>query len=132
MLRLLPVTGNVVEILGIGADLLKQRPLPFDVRQVLLALIFSTTPFDQPMLTPDALQGFVPDRQIEFTNQTARTECGGESYAARPIALRAGELFSGVGDGGRKISQSVLWAPAAGNGAAICAPWAQSWQIAAQ
>jgi len=35
-LGLQPVAGNIVEILGIGADLLEQRPGSFDVREVLL------------------------------------------------------------------------------------------------
>ena len=35
-----PVAWNVVYIFGIGADLLKQCPGSFDVREVLLALIF--------------------------------------------------------------------------------------------
>jgi hypothetical protein len=40
-LSLLPVMGNIVQILGIGADLLEQSPLGFDVSEVLFALIFS-------------------------------------------------------------------------------------------
>jgi len=40
-LGLQPVARDIVEILGISADLLEQRPGSFDVREVLLALIFA-------------------------------------------------------------------------------------------
>jgi hypothetical protein len=39
LLSLRPITGDVVEIFGIGADLLKQCPASLDVRQVLFALV---------------------------------------------------------------------------------------------
>jgi len=52
-LGLLPVAREVVEILGIGADLLEQRPASFDMREVLFALMFPATLFDQSMLMPN-------------------------------------------------------------------------------
>ena len=71
-LSLQPVARNVVEILRIRADLLKQSPRrSFDVREALLALIFSTTFFHQAVLVLDALQGAVADGEIKLTNETA-------------------------------------------------------------
>ena len=79
-LSLQPVAWNIVEILGIGADLLKQRPASFDVREVLLALIFPATFFQQTLLAPNAFQGIVTDAQIELANETTGAE-GGKSFA---------------------------------------------------
>ena len=66
--------GNIVEILGIGADLLKYRPLRFDVGQVLFALISAAAFFHQALLAPDALQRAMADGQIELADQAACTE----------------------------------------------------------
>jgi hypothetical protein len=60
-LRLGPVARDIVEILGIRADLLEQGPPRFDVREILLALIFPLAFFQQAMLAPDALQGPMAD-----------------------------------------------------------------------
>src|SRR6266446_10992259 len=40
-LGLRPVAGDIVEILGVGRDLLKDAPSGFDVGEVLFALIFA-------------------------------------------------------------------------------------------
>ena len=53
-LGLLPVVGDVVEILGIGADLLKYGPAGLDLGQVLFALIFAAT-FWSASTRPDSL-----------------------------------------------------------------------------
>jgi len=58
-------SADIVEILRIRADLLEQGPLRFDVREVLLALIFAATLFHQAVLAPDAFQRVVADPQIE-------------------------------------------------------------------
>lgn len=79
-LGLQPVAGDIVEILGIGADLLEQGPLRFDVREVLLALIFSAAFPQQPMFAPDALERAMADGQAELPDQAARAE-GGKSFA---------------------------------------------------
>lgn len=55
-------------MLGIGADLLEQRPLRSDVCGILLALIFAPAFFHQPMLAPDAIQRVVTDAQLEFAD----------------------------------------------------------------
>jgi hypothetical protein len=72
--------GNVVEVLGIRADLLKHGPLRFDVGQVLFALIFAAAFWHQAVLAPDALQRAMADGQIELADQAARTE-GRQSFA---------------------------------------------------
>src|SRR6266581_3833324 len=78
-LGLLPVAWDIIEILGIGADLLKQGPLRFDVCQILLALVFAATLSDEPVLPPNALQCVVADPQVELTNQAAGAK-GGQRF----------------------------------------------------
>src|SRR5207249_9928245 len=79
-LGLQPVARNIVEILGICADLVERRAGSFDVREVLLALIFPAAFVQQTVLTPDALKSAMADGQIELTNQAARAE-GGQGFA---------------------------------------------------
>ena len=76
LLSLRPITGDVVEIFGIGADLLKQCPAGLDVRQVLFALVFAAALVDQTMPAPDAFERVMADGQIEFANEAARAESG--------------------------------------------------------
>ncbi|MGH7750988.1 MAG: transposase [Candidatus Dormibacteria bacterium] len=54
-----PVVGDIVEILGIRAEVLEQGPLHFDEGEILLALIFFLPWFQRSMLPPDALHGHV-------------------------------------------------------------------------
>ena len=54
---------EIIEILGIGADLLEQVPLRFDVCQILLALVFAAALSDESMLSPNALQCVVAGPQ---------------------------------------------------------------------
>src|SRR5690242_1464537 len=91
-LSLLPVARDIVQILGIGADLLEQSPARFDVCQILLALILSATFFQQAMLAPDAFERFMTDGQIEFADQAAGAKCG------KGLAQRD-QLRFGVGRG---------------------------------
>jgi len=79
-LSLQPVAGNIVEIFGVGADLLKQGPGRLDVGQVLFALVFTAAFFDQAVLMPDAFQSVMADGQIELPNQAAGAE-GGQGLA---------------------------------------------------
>src|SRR6266478_6491699 len=74
-LGLQPVARNIIEILGIGSDLVEQRPGSFDVREVLLALIFPAA-FQQAVRAPDALKSAMTDGQIELADQWARAEGG--------------------------------------------------------
>src|SRR5260370_17874315 len=55
-LRLRPVAGDIVEVLGVGGDLLKDAPSGFDVGEALFALIFALAFFQQTVLPPDLLQ----------------------------------------------------------------------------
>ena len=47
-LGLRPVAGNIVEILGVGGDLLKDAPGGFDVGEVLFALILARSFLSRP------------------------------------------------------------------------------------
>jgi len=73
-LGLLPVVGDIVEILGIGADLLKHGPAGLDVGQVLFALIFAAPFRHQSVLAPNAFQCGVADGQIKLANLAACAE----------------------------------------------------------
>jgi hypothetical protein len=75
-LHLQPVTRNIVEILGIGADLLEQRPGSFAVRAVLLARVFPAAFFQHTVLTPDAFESAMADGQIELADPAARAGSG--------------------------------------------------------
>jgi hypothetical protein len=53
-----------------------RTPASFDGGEVLLALIFPASPFDQAVLAPDASERAMAERDIELTDQTASTESG--------------------------------------------------------
>ena len=76
LLGLRPVVGEVVQIFGIGANLPQQWSLRFDLGQALLMQIFFLALLPQAVGAPDAFQGAVTEREIEFANQTAGPECG--------------------------------------------------------
>ena len=76
MLSLWPVAGDIVEILGIGADLLEERPSGFNVREILLALIFFLSGFEQTVFPPDPLHGHVAKREVELALEPGGTEGG--------------------------------------------------------
>jgi hypothetical protein len=69
--------GDIVEILGVGRDLLKQAPSGLDRRQILFALILSASLGHQPVVASNAFQGAMGQRQVEFADQPASAE-GGE------------------------------------------------------
>jgi len=75
-----PIARDIVEIFRVGADLLEQGPLRFDVRQVLFALIFAAAFVQQAVLAPDAFQSAVRNGQLELPDQAARAE-GGQRLA---------------------------------------------------
>ncbi len=90
-LRLRPVAGDVVEILGVGGDLLKDAPGGLDVGEVLFALILALPFFEQTVLAPDALPSPMAEGKIELPNETASAE--GEQLLAQSDDL----LFDGGG-----------------------------------
>src|SRR5258708_17083549 len=90
-LGLRPVAGDVVEILGVGGNLLKDAPGGFDVGEVLFALIFALAFFQQTVLAPDAFQGTMAEGKIELANETARAE------SEQPLWQRDDLLFDGGG-----------------------------------
>src|SRR5258708_30820983 len=63
-LGLRPVAGDIVEVLGVGGDLLKEAPGGLDVGEVLFTLIFTLPFFKQTLLAPDALQGTMAEGKI--------------------------------------------------------------------
>jgi hypothetical protein len=75
-LGLRPELRNVARILGIGRDLLEQAPSRFHRGQILLALIFFSAFANQSVFAPDALDGHVRHRKIEFSFQTGGAERG--------------------------------------------------------
>ena len=99
-LRLGPVVRDVVEVFGIGRDLLKDAPSGLDVSQVLLALIFSAAFVQQAVLTPDTLQGTVAEREIELADETASPEGGQLLAQGDPLLLDFWGGFAGLMVGG--------------------------------
>src|SRR5260370_88426 len=74
MLSLRPVVGDIVETLGIGADLLEERPAGFNVREILLALIYFLSGFEQTVFPPDPLYGHVAKWEVELALKPGGTE----------------------------------------------------------
>ncbi len=66
-----PVVGDIVQILGVGRDLLKEPLGGFEGGQILLALIFFAAAVDQAVCVPDAFQGAMARGKIEFVNEAA-------------------------------------------------------------
>src|ERR1700688_4303973 len=67
---------DIVEILGVGGDLLEQSPGSFERGQILLALMFSPTRVDQVVLPPDAVNGHMAEGEIPFAFQALGSEGG--------------------------------------------------------
>src|SRR5438552_8800780 len=66
-LHLGPVVRDVVEILGVGGDLLEQAPGLFERGVVLLLLVLASAFGNQTVLAPDAVSGTGAGRQVELT-----------------------------------------------------------------
>ena len=71
-----PIAGKVVQILGIGGDLLKEAPGGFHGGQILFALIFFAAAVDEAVSVPDAFQGAVAQGEIELADQSPGAEGG--------------------------------------------------------
>lgn len=95
-LGLRPVAGDIVEILGVGRDLLKDAPSGFDVGEVLFALIFALAFLQETMLAPDALQGTMAEGKIELADEAASAE--GEQLPAQSddLLFDVGGSFAGL------------------------------------
>lgn len=63
--------GDVVEVFGVGRDLLEEAPGGFDVSEILFALIFAAAFMEQAVLPPYAFQGRVAEREIELADEAA-------------------------------------------------------------
>lgn len=71
-----PVVGDIVEILGVGRDLLEDAPGGLDVGEVLFALILAAAFVEQAVLAPDAFQGAMAEGKIELPDEAAGAEGG--------------------------------------------------------
>jgi len=76
-----PVAGDVIEVLGVGGDLLKHAPGGLDVSQVLFALILAAAFVEQAVLSPDAFESAVAEGEIELADEAAGAE--GEQLLAQ-------------------------------------------------
>jgi hypothetical protein len=102
-----PEVWDVAEILGVGGDLLEQPLGGFDGGEVLLALVFSPSLADQSVLAPDALDGHVRDRQLEFAFQGAAPKVGNCRDRARACCSISTEVFwGGVVRGAAVLAQA--------------------------
>src|SRR5208337_3684362 len=95
-LGLRPVAGDIVEVLGVGGDLLKDAPSGFDVGEVLFALILALSFFEQTVLAPDAFQGAMAERKIGLADKAARSE--GEQLLTQSddLLLDVGRSLAGL------------------------------------
>jgi hypothetical protein len=95
-LGLRPVAGDVVEILGVGGDLLKDAPSSLDMGKVLFALIFTLSFFEQTVLAPNAFQGTMAEREIELADEAASAK--GEQLPAQSddLLFDVGGSFAGL------------------------------------
>ena len=75
-LGLRPVGRQIVEVLGVGGDLLEKPPGGFDGGQVLLLLVLAPAAMEEAVGAPDALQRPVAEGQIELADQAASAEGG--------------------------------------------------------
>jgi len=75
-LHLGPILGDIVEVFGVGRDLLEQRPGFFECGQVLFLLVLATAAMNQAVVAQDALDGGVTQGQVPFALQAAGTESG--------------------------------------------------------
>lgn len=95
-LGLRPVTRNVVEILGVGGDLLKDAPSGFDVGEVLFTLIFTLAFFQQTVLAPDAFQGTMAEGEIELTDKATSAEREQLPAQSDDLLFDVGGSFAGL------------------------------------
>ncbi len=99
---------DIVEVLGVGGDLLEQSPSSFERGQVLLALMFSPARMNQIVLPPDAVNGHVAEGEIPFAFQALGSE-GGQLATQRHhlrFELTLNLVRTGVG-GARAFFESL-------------------------
>ncbi len=86
-----PGVGDVVEILGIGGDLLKDAPGGFDAGEVLFALILAAVSVQQYVSAPDAFQSAMAEGKLELADEPAGAQSG------ELLTKCDGVLFQGEG-----------------------------------
>ena len=95
-LGLRPVAGDIVEVFGVGGDLLKDAPGGLDVGEVLFALIFARAFLRQTMLTPNTLQGTMAEGKIELAEETASAESEQLPAQSDDLLFDVGGSFAGL------------------------------------
>jgi len=91
-----PVAGDIVEVLGVGGDLLKDAPGGFDVGEVLFALIFALAFLQQTVLTPNTLQGTMAEGKIELADEAASAESEQLPAQSDDLLFDVGGSFAGL------------------------------------
>jgi len=107
-LHLRPVVRDIVEVLGVGGDLLEQRPGLFHRREVLLLLVLATAARDQAVLAQNAREGRVTQGQFPFALQAPGAES--RELAAQidhALGQRADDLVGTGVRGAREFLQSL-------------------------
>jgi hypothetical protein len=95
-LSLRPVAGDIIQILGIGGDLLKDAPSGLDVGEVLFALIFARAFFQQTVLAPNALQGTMAEGKIELADEAASAKGEQPLAQSNDLLFDVGGSFPGL------------------------------------
>ena len=67
-LHLRPIMSDIVEVLGVGGDLLEDGPTLLARGQILFLLVFATARVDQAVLPQNALDGHVAERKIPLAH----------------------------------------------------------------
>jgi len=115
--------GDIVEVFGIGGDLLEQAPSGLDVSQILLALILAPPRLEQAVRAPDGFQGAMAEGEIDLRESDDERRRWAVAGAGQPPAVRGAEAFCRADAAGRGNVRSVPASPAADSGGATCARW---------
>src|SRR5713101_4252128 len=91
-----PVAEDIVEVLGVGGDLLKDAPGGLDVGEVLFALIFTLPFLQQTLLTPNALQSTMAEGKIELADEAASAESEQLPAESDDLLFDVGGSFAGL------------------------------------
>jgi hypothetical protein len=75
------------------ADLLKQSPLCFEVREVLFAVIFTAALLDQAVGAPDALQGAMGNGRSNSRIKRRAPKVGSVLRNSTSCASKSGGVF---------------------------------------
>src|SRR5512143_2780410 len=98
---------DIVEVLGVGGDLLEQGPGGVQGGQVLFLLVAASARAEQAVLAQDALDGGVAERQVPFALQAAGSEGRPSAATRRHDVARhfAGDLVRAGARSARELLQ---------------------------